>query len=639
MIVATAGHVDHGKTLLLKALTGANTDRLPEEKKRGMSIDLGFAYKNFGNTKSIGFVDVPGHERFIRNMLAGVTGIDFGLLVIAADDGPMPQTKEHLTILDLLCIKRGAVAITKIDKVAPKRIDAVKKLVKNMLQGTSLSGAQVFPVSSVKNIGINNLSVYLEDQLRKTEKRSSFGNFRLAIDRCFKVRGTGIVVTGSVFSGSVSVGDKLVLSPKGIDVTVRTLHSQNKVSNKGTNGQRCALNIIGSKIDTTKINRGDWALAIDAHTPSNRMDAIIHVAISETKSLKHWTPTHLHIGTSNLTCRVAVLKNGKISPGNSGLVQLVLDQTTSSKFGDRFILRDQSAQRTIAGGTIIDPFSPAKGRNGCDRIKWLQKMLNNQSKEALSNLIKIMPFGLDLSKFARARNLTKDEAETLFKMPSIKKINEGEILWGITQVYWSAFSEKIVQEVEVFHKNFPSKLGINKEQMTKKFKSHVPEFVIRDVMKELVNLKKLTQTRKILHHPEHALILDPRELKLWKKIEMVILNDEFHPPSINKLASELGVELVILEEFLLQATQMKLLIKINQARYFFPSTIRSLANLAEKLTLEVESGELNLASFRNVSGIGRNLSIEVLEFFDKVGFTKRLAEGRFIIKPAKKAFL
>ena len=430
----------------------------------------------------------------------------------------------------------------------------------------------------------------------------------------------------------------MVLSPKGIDVTVRTLHSQNKVSNKGTNGQRCALNIIGSKIDTTKINRGDWALAIDAHAPSNRMDAIIHVAISETKSLKHWTPTHLHIGTSNLTCRVAVLKNGKISPGNSGLVQLVLDQTTSSKFGDRFILRDQSAQRTIAGGTIIDPFSSAKGRNGCDRIKWLQNMSNDKSKEALSSLMKIMPFGLDLSKFSRARNLTKDEAETLFKMPSIKKINEGEKLWGITETHWNSFSEKIVREVKIFHKSFPSKLGINKEQLHKKFKSHVPEFVIRDVMQELVNLKKLTQTRKILHHPEHALILGPRELKLWKRIETVFSDNKFNPPSINKLASELGVELIILEEFLFQATQMKYLTKINQARYFFPSTIRSLANLAEKLTLEVENGELNLTSFRNVSGIGRNLSIEVLEFFDKVGFTKRLGEGRFIIKPAKKAF-
>ena len=201
MIVATAGHIDHGKTLLLEVLTGKNTDRLPEEKNRGMSIDLGFAYKTFGQTKSIGFVDVRGHERFIRNMLAGVTGIDFALLVIAADDGPMPQTIEHLTILDLLGIKRGAIAITKIDKVEPKRIDEVKNLVKTMLQDTTLSGAQVFPVSSFKNLGINQLSSHLEDQLKRTEKRNSCGNFRLAIDRCFKVKGTGIVVTGSVFSG------------------------------------------------------------------------------------------------------------------------------------------------------------------------------------------------------------------------------------------------------------------------------------------------------------------------------------------------------------------------------------------------------------------------------------------------------
>ena len=638
MIVTTAGHVDHGKTLLLKALTGDNTDRLPEEIKRGMSIDLGFAYKTFGQTKSIGFVDVPGHERFIRNMLAGVTGIDFALLVIAADDGPMPQTIEHLTILDLLGIKRGAIAITKIDKVEPKRINEVKNLARTMLQDTTLSGAQVFPVSSFKNIGINQLSAHLEDQLKRTEKRNSCGNFRLAIDRCFKVKGTGIVVTGSVFSGSVNIGDKLVISPKGIDVTVRTLHTQNKVSRRGNNGQRCALNIIGSKLDAAKINRGDWALARDAHLPSNRMDAIIHVAISEKKSLKHWTPAHLHIGTSNLTCRVAVLMNGEISPGNRGFVQLILKQTTSSKFGDRFILRDQSAQRTIAGGTLIDPFSPAKGRNGYDRIQWLQNLSAEKSKDALSSLIKIMPFGLDLSKFARARNLTKEEAETMFKMPSIKKIDGGEKLWGITETHWNTFSEKIVWEVKNFHKSFPIKLGLNKKKMTKKFKAHAPEFVVDNVIQELINLKKLKQTRKILHHPGHLFIFGPRELILWKKIETVISNNKLHPPSINKLASELGIELLVLEEILFQATQMKYLTKINQTRYFFPSTILSLANLCEKLSLEVENGELNLTSFRNVSGIGRNLSIEVLEFFDKVGFTKRLGERRFIIKPAKKAF-
>ena len=357
MIVATAGHIDHGKTQLIKALTGINTDRLPEEKKRGMSIDLGFAYKDLGNGITIGFVDVPGHARFINNMLAGVAGIDFSLLVIAADDGPMPQTLEHLAILDFLEINRGAVVISKVDKVNTERTEEVKEVTKSLLKGTRFEKVPLFQVASILNLGVKNLLKYIEDEAEKTIKKEASGNFRLAIDRSFSLKGSGVVVTGSVFSGCASVGDEFILSPKGKKVRIRAIHSQNKVSKKTFTGERCALNITGTGINANSISRGDWILSNYINYSSIRMDADIRVMTDKVKPLKHWTPAHIHLGTAKVTCRIAILQNKMLQPGGKGFVQLVLNKPISCFYGDHFILRDVSAETTIAGGIIIDPFS------------------------------------------------------------------------------------------------------------------------------------------------------------------------------------------------------------------------------------------------------------------------------------------
>ncbi len=246
MIIATAGHIDHGKTVLVKALTGVDTDRLPEEKRRGVSIDLGFAYDTFGDGTRVGFIDVPGHERFVRNMLAGVTGIDFALLVVAADDGPMPQTVEHLAILDLLGVTAGAVALTKIDRVSAERVAEVRGQIETILARTGLAGIPVFPVSGMTGEGIPALRQHLAEAAAAHAERSRPGHFRLAVDRCFTLTGAGVVVTGTVFSGSVAVGDRLMLSPRGLAVRVRAIHAQNQQAERGAFGDRCAINITGS---------------------------------------------------------------------------------------------------------------------------------------------------------------------------------------------------------------------------------------------------------------------------------------------------------------------------------------------------------------------------------------------------------
>ncbi len=384
MIIATSGHIDHGKTVLVKALTGVDTDRLPEEKARGISIDLGYAYHKLDQDNVLGFIDVPGHEKFVRNMLAGVTGIDYALLVVAADDGPMPQTEEHLAILDLLGLSAGAVAITKIDRAEPDRVEEVIELTEMLLDGTSLEGAPVFPVSGISGDGVIELRTHLETVAAAFDSSQHDGNFRLAIDRRFTVPGAGLVVTGSVFSGKVAVGDQLVLSPSGHQARVRGIHAQNRDSETGQVGQRCALNITGPDLDKEQVHRGNWVLGETVHAPTKRFDARIRLLKSEPRALKHWTPVHLHIGAADIIARIALLDGKTVAPGTSATVQLVLDEPVGALHGDRLILRDQSARRTMAGGSVIDPFAPTRGRSKPARLAAVGAMEDSDPAQALT---------------------------------------------------------------------------------------------------------------------------------------------------------------------------------------------------------------------------------------------------------------
>lgn len=617
MIVATAGHVDHGKTLLLKALTGVDTDRLPQEKERGLSIDLGFAYSDLGEGCSLGFVDVPGHERFIRNMLAGVAGIDFALLVVAADDGPMPQTLEHLAILDLLGVSRGAVALSKIDRVTPERVAEVSHEVSILLQNSSLVGASVFPLSGLSGQGVDKLRVYLENEARQLGRRAATGNFRLAVDRSFTVTGAGVVVTGSVFSGRVSVGDQLILSPRGTRVRVRTIHTQNQPSESGSTGQRCALNIAGPDLDKSQISRGDWLLHDRIHAPTDRLDASLRIHGGEANALKHWTPAHLYLGAAGVNCRIAVLEDGSIPPGGSGLVQLVLDRPIGAVCGDRFILRDQSARRTIAGGTVIDPFSPARGRARRQRIAWLQAMSQETPEEAIGQLLAQSPAGLDLNRFAQAWNLTAQEAEQLFAALPLKRIDDSATSWGLAPVHWKAYGQSLLAAVADWHRQQPESLGPHDYELGRVLVVKVPASVLRKTIHDLVNDGRLARSGTIVHQPAHSARASATDLKLWEKVEPMIRDGGLRPPLVRELAEGLGMELRQLEGFLGRATQFGWLIMVAGNRYFAPETVLALAELVETLASEADNGEFDPGSYRDRARIGRNLTIEVLEFSTK----------------------
>jgi len=353
LIVGTAGHIDHGKTALLQALTGQQGDRRREERERGITIDLGYVYADLGEGSLTGFIDVPGHERFVHNMLAGASGIDCVLLVVAADDGVMPQTREHLAIVELLGIRRALVALTKIDRVEQERIAEVEQQIEDLLATGPLASAPIFPVSSIRGDGIDALRTALIEEAARTAARSDSGHFRQAIDRAFSVTGTGVVVTGTAFAGRVRIGDELLLGPTGKRVRVRGLHAQNREANEAHAGQRVALNLAGERLAVEQIHRGDWLLHPSLHAPTQRIDIDFQLLPGEAHELKHWTPVHVHLGAQDVTARVALLEDASLAPGERAFAQLLLNAPSHAVHGDRIVLRDQSAQRTLGGGRVL----------------------------------------------------------------------------------------------------------------------------------------------------------------------------------------------------------------------------------------------------------------------------------------------
>ena len=412
MIVGTAGHIDHGKTALVKALTGVDADRLKEEKARGITIDLGYAYSDLGDGRQLGFVDVPGHERFVHNMLAGATGIDAALLVVSAAEGIKPQTVEHLQIVDLLGLDRGIVALTKADLADDDQILERMAEVETLLASTSLKGAEIVPVSALTGQGVDELKAKLL-ALGESGKGAT-GFARLAVDRCFVLAGAGVVVTGTVHAGEIRVDDRLVLTPSGLEARVRSLHAQNRAAQVGRAGERCALNLAGPRLSKDAIRRGDWVVSPELHAPTDRPDVRLSLLASEGQPLKHWSPVHVHLGSAHVMGRVALLEGDRLAPGDTALAQLVLEEKVGALSGDRVILRDPSATRTMAGAVVIDPFGPPRNRRTGRRLAELEA-LGEPDAEVLPKLLRLDSGFVEIGRFGLSRNLRPTDVEKLLR--------------------------------------------------------------------------------------------------------------------------------------------------------------------------------------------------------------------------------
>lgn len=637
MIVATAGHIDHGKTLLVKALSGVDTDRLPEEKNRGISIDIGFAYVPTPDAGLLGFVDVPGHERFVRNMLAGVCGIDLALLVVAADDGVMPQTTEHLQILDLLKVTRGIAVINKIDRVNEARVAEVTESVRALLKGTSLEAAGILPVSAMTGIGIDVLRKRLIAEARSLKQRVTSGRrFRYAIDRVFSVSGSGTVVTGTVFNGKVKTGDRLVISPTGLPVRVRGIQIHGKAANEVSAGSRCALNLTGEKLDKETVRRGDWVLDEAIHRPTQRIDAHIKVLASEKEPLSHWTPVHFHLGTEAVTARVAVRRGESIAPGESRVAQIILDRPIACLHGDRFIIRDQSATRTLGGGTVVDPFAPAARRNSAARQQIVQALCAESAEDALRELSKVCADGVDVAAFEAAFNLDDATAQGLYKKLQIFVLGRTERI-GLAAQRRTELMNAIVDATMRLHQDDPKSLGLELSILPERLQCRVPEWALTQLVRDLATAKKVELSGTRVRKPGHDATSNPEDERLWARVLPALQKDVPLPPSLKELAEQLRLPEKTVSDFLHRKSRSGEPIKAMPDRFLLRTTVERLAKVAEATAGDKPNGQFTAADYRDQCGASRKLSIEVLEYFDRIGYTQRLGDARRIRRPIEQA--
>ena len=646
MIVGTAGHIDHGKTTLVRALTGVDTDRLPEEKKRGISIELGYAYLDVDAAagERIGFIDVPGHERLVATMLSGATGIDYALLLIAADDGVMPQTREHLAVLSLLGVTRGAVVITKADRVSDSRIAEVCAAARALTAATPLDAAPLAVVSATTGAGIAELRDLLVKATRESvAERDAGAGFRLAVDRVFSLAGTGTVVTGTAHAGAVAVGDVLHLVPadKPLAVRVRSIHAQNTAVERARAGQRVALGLAG--IERDAIDRGAWLVDPGVALETDRLDARIEVWRGEARALRSGAIVHVHIGASDTLASVAVLDSAMhaaspgeaIEAGASGRVQLVLRRKIAAWRGDRVVLRDASATCTIAGGVVLDPFAPARYRRTPMRLARLDAAEQDSAERRLDAALAAAPEGLDLEAWRRAEGQPVPAAvsegadpprlASLISMPGAGLLaRRGDALWALGAEPAAAWQSRLVEALEAFHRQRPDEPGPDAARLRRLVAPRMAEPVWRAVLDAALEAATVLQRAGHLMLPGHLARLSAVEQRIADKVLPRLLEGGFDPPWVRTLAADVRESEAVLRAALSRVAQRGDLHQVVRDLYYPPPTLARAARLVREIA--ARDGAVSAAAFRDASGIGRKRAVQIVEYFDRVGLLRRVGD-------------
>jgi selenocysteine-specific elongation factor len=631
VIVGLAGHIDHGKTALVKALTGVDGDRLKDEKARGVTIDLGFAYMPTRSGDRIGFIDVPGHERFVHTMLAGASGIDFALLTIAVDDGIMPQTLEHLAILDLLGVDRGAVVLTKADLASPESIERVAGQAKAMIAPTALAQADILTVSALTGQGVDALRVHLETAADAVRDRGAAKRFRLAIDRVFTLSGVGVVATGTVLSGSVHVGDRIQLSPSGLVARVRSLHAQNRPADEAHAGERCALNLTGPGITKDAIRRGDVALDPELHAPTDRIDARIRVLPTEKKPVGQWFPVRLHHAAVEAGARIVLFDDRPIAPGEEANVQLALDRPIAAAAHDRFVVRDASAQRTLGGGLFLDLRAKARGRRTPERREQRAALELSDSSAAFAALLETPPFAFDLTEFARDRALSAEQRDELASRLRLVILESGVSRIAVSQEQWALFASTMIERIGAYHADNPDLQGLGREQLRIHSQPKLPKPAFDVALKKLAGLGQLVLDGAFVRLPSHEVKLAPEDKAAWEAAAPLLGGAQrFRPPRVRDLAAATGRSEGDLRRALKRAGRMGWADEVAHDHFFLRPTVSEMAAIVAKLSAAATDGLFSAAQFRDQVDNGRKVAIQILEFFDRHGVTLRKGDARRI---------
>ena len=619
MIVGTAGHIDHGKTSLVRALSGVDTDRLKEEKARGISIELGYAYVPLENGDVLGLIDVPGHEKLVHTMTAGASGIDFALLVIAADDGVMPQTREHLAIVELLGIKRGAIALTKIDRVDAQRLQEVHDEVTGFLSGTVLQGAPVFDTNALSDDdpGVAALKAHLHRAAAAWRMKRDDGLFRLAVDRVFTLAGQGTIVTGTVVSGRVTVGDTMLLAPKNQPVRVRSIHAQNRPAETGRAGERCALNLAG--IEKSAIDRGDWIVDPRLSQASERIDVMLTLLADAPLTLEHWAPLHVHVGTQHQVAHVALLDGETLGAGQSARVQLVFERPVCALPGDRFVVRNAQANRTVGGGHVLDPFAPSRKRRSGERFAWLAAIQIMLDTGALDSLLARAPYGLSRSLLERLTGMQADVLELPSNTRVVTLAGNDALL--ITDASWQALAAQLIATLKQYHERSPDELGPDGSRLRRIAAPLVDDALWRALVDDAAARGEIVKHGPWLHLPDHAVTLDDADRTLAAVLLPALQEGRFDPPWVRDLANAHGVSEDRVRQLLRKLARQGELFQVVRDLFYHHDVIRELALIASS-EAQKNAGTVAAAPFRDVTGLGRKRAIQLLEFFDRVGYTR-----------------
>ena len=628
MIVGTAGHIDHGKTTLTRALTGVDTDRLKEEKERGISIELGYAYAPLAGGDILGVIDVPGHEKFIRTMAAGVTGIDYALLVIAADDGIMPQTLEHLSILRLLGVRRGAVALTKIDRADEARLEQVETDIRNLLAATDFAGAPIFRTNATAagDAGVAALLAHLS-QVASTlpgRARDEQRLFRMGVDRVFTLTGQGTIVTGTALAGRVQVGDTLRLAPGGQQVRVRSIHAQNHAADSGAAGQRLALNLSG--IGKDDIARGSWIVAPAMAECSERIDVELTLTADCGVTLKSWSPLHVHLGAAHHTAHAVLLGDGAqelsvMTPGQTARVQLVLDAPVHAVPGDRFVIRNAQATATVGGGVVLDPFGPARKRRSAARQAWLRALSDYVAAGDIGALARSAA-GMRLSVLTRLSQLPADSIALPAEAERIALPGGDALL--ITRAALASQEARILAGLAEFHARAPDEAGPELWHLKRIVSPEMEERLWSHLVESLIAREQVRQRGRSLHLPSHSAELSTEEKARALLLLASLREGRYDPPWVRELARTHTLPEAEVRKLLLKLSKRGEISQVVTDLFYHPAPLAELAQLVTTLP------EVQAASFRDATGLGRKRAIQILEYFDRVGYTRRVGNTHLV---------